>query len=139
VAVLGLCLATVFGCGKSSHPIAPVSGQVTLDGQPLADAHVTFQPMASADGGLSGVGSVGVTDAEGKFTLRTVKPKENGAVVGTHRVWITTSYKDEKDDPHNDSHTPKRDRVPSRYQDGSLTFEVPPEGTDQAKFQLTTK
>src|SRR5215210_2304472 len=41
---LVVLLAALAGCGKSGPQIAPVHGHVTLDGQPLMNADVMFQP-----------------------------------------------------------------------------------------------
>jgi hypothetical protein len=43
------------GCGVISNT-PPVSGVITLDGQPLANAHIAFQPEAT--GGNTVVGPV---------------------------------------------------------------------------------
>ena len=55
----GLALSmSLAGCGNSP-PLGTVSGRVTLDGQPLAETTVEFQPA-------SGSPAYGVTDAEGR-------------------------------------------------------------------------
>ena len=79
----GACLVLVLaalGCG-SDYRLAPVSGRVTLNGKPLAGAHVHFQPIGSRAQPSPGPGSHGVTDAEGRFTLQ-VDARQPGAVVG---------------------------------------------------------
>ena len=84
-------LSTV-GCQGRSYDVAEVSGRVTLDGKPLADAQVMFQPVATSDKNTSpGPGSWGKTDSDGRYRLEIVEPAEPGAVVGTHRVTITTA------------------------------------------------
>lgn len=70
------------GCGPSGPPLGTVSGTVTMDGQPLSNALVTFTP---AEGGRS---STGKTDASGKYELAFVESK--GALIGTHKVSVTT-------------------------------------------------
>lgn len=70
------------GCGSSEEEgpeLAPVTGVVTYNGSPLADASVTFDPE-------SGPGAGAATDANGKFELRT--GNRDGAVVGTHKVAV---------------------------------------------------
>lgn len=62
--------------------IGQVSGIVTLNGKPLAGAAVEFHPQGS------GPASTGVTNAEGKYTLK-IDGKANGAIVGQHRVSIS--------------------------------------------------
>jgi hypothetical protein len=70
------------GCGDSVPAMAPVSGVVTVDGQPVEGATVTFVPEAG------GRPAIGLTNAEGKFTLETLKPGD-GALVGKHKVTVT--------------------------------------------------
>lgn len=110
--------------------MVPVSGTITLDDEPLAGAYVTFEPLKSS-GELV---STGVTNEAGEYVLSC--GDDSGAVAGTHRVLITTispdDYKDEL------SAMP-RDRVPPHYQDGSLTRDVPEQGTDSADFSLQTR
>ena len=64
--LLSMVLACALsGCGGgASYELVPVSGRVTLDGQPLANARVSFQP--ARDQSDPGPGASGVTDAEGK-------------------------------------------------------------------------
>src|SRR6478672_13610229 len=61
--VLILLLVALAGCGQSGPQIAPVHGHVKLDGQPLANADVQFQPEGSQRP------SSGRTDAEGRYDL----------------------------------------------------------------------
>lgn len=77
--VLGLGLF-VIGCGGDDR-VAPVTGVVTLDDQPIANASVTFMP---AEGGRP---AFGVTDADGKYELTTFQ-EADGALIGSHIVTI---------------------------------------------------
>lgn len=131
-----LLLGGAVGCGDSSQ-IAPVSGVVTLDGEPLPDAIIGFEPIA-AEGQLeAGYGSYGRTDAEGRYTLRSLH-KEDGALIGTHRVSVSTVTG--REGPNGEMMGLTPERVPSRYNnDTELTFEVPTEGTDQANLELTSR
>jgi hypothetical protein len=70
------------GCNQGHDNIAPVSGTVTLDGQPAPNVMVTFVP----EGG--GAASTGVTDASGNYTLTYIDSK--GALIGKHRVSVTS-------------------------------------------------
>lgn len=119
--------------GCAGGAVAPVSGRVTLGGQPLAGAAVTFQPVKSDDGSaVTAAGSVGRTGADGRFELRLVDPDKPGAAIGKHRVTISTSTSD----PANDAQLPTGERVPEAWRDGSQTFEVPPGGTSAANFDI---
>jgi hypothetical protein len=132
-----LLLLPALGCGRND--IVPVSGQITLDGQPLAEAVVVFQPMRNPRdpdaAAHSGMGSVGRTDAAGRYRLRLVEPDREGALVGRHSVTITTAATSPAGD---DSALPEGERVPREWRDGSQRFEVPPQGTSTADFELTS-
>jgi hypothetical protein len=124
----GLC-AVAAGCSKIPAGVVPVSGRVTLDGQPLAGAVVTFQPIRPDD--PRACGSTGRTDAEGRYVLKLIDPTTPGALVGRHVVTITTATV--ADD---DAARPTGERVPRPWRDGSKTYEVPQAGTDAADFEL---
>jgi hypothetical protein len=83
---IGLYVGLMFtlaaaGCGQSGPEIAPVSGRVTLDGQPVFEAEVLFQPddMKSP--------SYGFTDKEGRYELG-YKRGVKGALIGWHTISI---------------------------------------------------
>ena len=121
------------GCGGPD--VAPVSGKITLNGQPLAGAHVTFQPVSPGPNVRPEVaGSVGRTDAAGQYSLRLVDPDRAGALVGEHRVTISTAAAGETD-----GEAPKGERVPKSWRDGSQRFRVPTGGTSAANFELKSK
>ena len=75
------------GCRSSDFEIVPVSGVVTLDGQPLANARLSFNPRAVGNNLRAGPDSFGKTDQQGRFQLETID-RIRGAVVTTHRVRI---------------------------------------------------
>jgi hypothetical protein len=126
----------VVGCGSGSDKVVPVSGTITLDGQPLAGANITFQPTGGEKAGSAGPGSGAVTDAAGKYVLKTAEAKPcPGAVVGKHTVRITGAQ-DQRAADDDTQRPPAKDPVPAHYRDGSLTFEVPAAGTDKADFAL---
>lgn len=135
--ILAGCALQAVGCGSDhGYQLAPTSGVVTLDGEPLVAAVVNFQPMTSGDKVL-GPGSVGRTDQSGRFELLTVQD-DLGAWVGTHKVKIY-SYSPETPSIEDTDSGPSQERVPHRYNyQSKLTFEVPEGGTDQANFDLQT-
>src|SRR5262245_15280043 len=133
LAFLALALSLATGCGPGRT--VPVSGRVTLNGQPLANVHVSFQPIAVGPDRNPGGGSYAVTDADGRFTLRLVEGDAPGAVVGKHRVEITPRNTDDDADRRGKG---AATGVPTRYNRNSeLTFEVKRGGTDKADFLLT--
>jgi len=78
-----LALANAIGCGPSGPAMERVTGAVIYNGRPVAGSRVTFH------GPLSPRAAVGTTNAAGEFTLTTMTSGD-GAVVGEHRVSITT-------------------------------------------------
>ncbi len=74
---LGLAFL-VLGC-SGGPPVGEVGGVVTAGGQPLDKIQVEFFPTSD------GPTSIGVTDASGKFSLKT-SDNRPGAMVGKHKV-----------------------------------------------------
>jgi hypothetical protein len=134
--VAGCLLLGVVGCGGRN--IAPVSGKVTLDDKPLANATVIFQP--DADVKIPGPGSVGKTDAQGQFSLQLMTGNTVGAVIGKHKVSIT-AYDGGGDVPSSGSDMMfQKALVPSKYNaESTLTFEVPSSGSTGANFELKSR
>lgn len=81
--LLVACLFSMLcGCYSSGGlDTFPVSGYVTVDGEPFANADVVF---SSPDGGRSASGR---TDADGWYSLRTT-PTVRGALAGNYQVRI---------------------------------------------------
>lgn len=77
-------MVLVAGCGKSGPELAPVSGRVTLNGQPLENADISFQP----DNAKSP--SAARTDKDGHYELG-YKRGVLGGIVGQHTVRIKVS------------------------------------------------
>lgn len=103
-----ICLFAAGGCGGSDGPqLAQVEGTVTMDGKPLPNATVAFQPT-----GDEGSPSVGETDEQGRYELRFTF-KKAGAMVGEHIVEISTAG--ERYDEETDEEIRSRETVPARY------------------------
>lgn len=116
------------GCGSGRSDLAPVSGKVTLDGQPLAKALVEFIPE-----GTSGVVAIGRTDEQGNYTLMASRSAQ-GATIGPNKVRITTF--EIIDDNGRQRVVPER--VPSRYNSQTeLRVTVAPR-SNTLNFELTT-
>jgi hypothetical protein len=151
-----LCLFTlpILGCGGGSAggpPYANVTGVVTLDGKPIEGATVTFSPKKE------GAMSMGLTDAQGKFSLKTATGKK-GAAVGEHDVAITLRVDLGPEAPagSQDDLAPALEVdsgpavkkptvkwvIPERYSDpkkSGLSVTVPAGGLSDHKFDLTSK
>jgi hypothetical protein len=126
-----LLLLLSLGCGKSGPKNVPVSGRVTMDKRPLADADVMFLPL-NPEPGKPAPESSGKTDADGRFTLKRNDGTGEGAVVGPAHVTISIF------DLGTDNKPPRGQLVPRQYNaESKLTFTVPPEGSTEANFDLT--
>lgn len=130
-------LAALVGCGGGPE-IAAVSGVITLDGEPLEGAHINTQPRATKGSTGVGIGSFGVTDSEGRYTLELTQPPKPGAVVGTHTVRIK-SRKVKYLPGQEDRAIYQASRLPGSATDGSLTLTVPSGGTDEADFAFESE
>ena len=120
----------LLGCGKSGPKVVPVSGQVTLDKKPLANADVTFSPTESGPNKSPGLESSGRTDEKGRYTLLVIQDKREGAVVGTHKVRISLIERGAS----------LVNRLPNGYNKNTkLTFTVPAEGSKEANFDLSSR
>jgi hypothetical protein len=131
IALLVLTCVSVAGCARRS---ADVGGLVTLDGQPLKGASVTFLLSTAPPGRSEGL-FVGVTDEQGRYSLHPASPKGSVMLPGKYLVSFSTTYV-EGGTP--DFEPPPPERVPPKYRKG-IEFEVPGGGTSDANFDLTTK
>lgn len=131
--LLVILLPPLAGCGGDPYKVAPISGTVTLNGKPLANASVTFAPVATGGTIEPGPSSAGTTDADGRFTLELIGKDGRGAVIGKHKVRISIR---EDADPANDDPV-KVQQLPMKYNaKTTLEFDVPADGTDKADFNL---
>ncbi|OYW22351.1 MAG: hypothetical protein B7Z55_04720 [Planctomycetales bacterium 12-60-4] len=112
----------LIGCGVSpEHPeLAAVSGTVTIGGQPVGMAIVTFTP---ADGRPS----KGTTDESGRFDLQYTADAR-GAMIGTHKVQVIPLQ------PANEDSPPPAE-LPPTASDGSITQEVK-SGSNKVTIEL---
>ena len=123
------------GCGSDN--VAPVSGRVTLDGEPAANVRVTFQPLGSAENPNPGPGSYAVTDADGHYAVTLVGTNRLGAIVGKHRVSIQSSHGPNEEFPDAPPKPPKP--IPKKFnKESRLECDVPKGGTTTADFALAT-
>lgn len=137
-----LCLAPL-GCGKgyAGGNLAPVSGAVTLDGQPAAGIIVLFSPT-DATGGQGGMGT---TDANGQYELKT-RGEFAGVVPGHYKVtcvkYVLPNGSPLPDDPNFSMATSgAKQTLPAKYSDPQRTIlsaTVPAAGA-AVPLELTSK
>ncbi len=89
-AVVVALLLAVAGCGKKALETGQVEGVVRVNGQPHKGLMVRFMPDLAKNGVNLSVNSTGISDAQGKYTLKHVYDDKagEGAPVGWHRVVI---------------------------------------------------
>ena len=158
-------LTMVLGCTNNSSTV-PVSGVVTIDGEPVSGLRVTFWPEPTSDNAAPGPYSTGITDENGKYSL-VYRYENPGAMVWKHRV--TFEYDDVDPEAMSNAKDVAEDakaagvemtaeekalagqakaqmnkhvRIPKKYSDdGSEQFliVVPPGGTDSADLVMVSK
>lgn len=139
VPILVALAAFSAGCSSDPFQTAPVTGRITVNGKPVAQVAVMFQPNAADGNNNPGPGSTGITDAEGNYSLKLIGKETKGAVIGKHQVRITNFR--EATDPADDNPKYKKPAVPipPKYYlpKAALEFDVPAKGSDSANFDLT--
>ncbi|XZE46864.1 hypothetical protein SH467x_002160 [Pirellulaceae bacterium SH467] len=132
---IALCVATWTGCGDGGPELASVTGVVTIDGQPIPNAVLTFVPA-------EGSPSYGQTSRDGRFSLMFTDTKR-GAMVGPHQVSIEVqriSKEELAEMKAQGMEVPdKTVEIPKAYrQPGALTAEVK-RGSNAIDFHLEAK
>jgi hypothetical protein len=84
-ALWAILFTAAAGCG--GREFGQVEGTVTLDGVPLPDVEVVFIPDPAR--GSTGNNASAVTNAQGRYSLRSPREGKDGVAVGFHRVMIT--------------------------------------------------
>lgn len=148
LAMVGLLGLMLNGCSKGpSRPKTyPVSGTVTLNGQPVDGATVVFVPKAPSTGGTTNPqgpqAASGETDAQGRYSLGTFA-KGDGAIPGEYLVKVfkypkpttpagTSSGGEEEYQPPEENALPPpaaKNMLPEKYaneQTSGLSFTVEP-------------
>jgi hypothetical protein len=80
---LFLAVGFVAGCGTSEPETVPVTGVVTLDGQPVDGAAVVLMSQVAGSGNAARA----VTNADGTFTLATFKD-DDGVRPGQYKAIV---------------------------------------------------
>ena len=117
------------GCSSGGPEIAQVSGRVTMDGKPLANASVVFIPENGRPAGAA-------TDADGRYVLNFTEGRR-GAIPGKNSVRITTQRETEKDENGKTVVPGSPETIPMEYNAAStLEFTVEPKKKNVANFEL---
>ncbi|GHT41529.1 hypothetical protein FACS189443_3430 [Planctomycetales bacterium] len=148
VVICGLVCGNI-GCKPSVHldGVVPVSGIVTLDDVPLADAVLSFQPQNRAGSNKMRAG-VAMTDANGEFKAMTLQAGD-GLFPGEFKVTVskteTESYTAEQqkmlDEGKRVRPQKSRELVPAIYTNvkkSPLIVTVNERGKTDIKLELTS-
>lgn len=117
------------GSGEAVPDLADVSGVVTMDGSPLVNAKVIFEPLETT-GKARRRASSATTQEDGSYSLE-YNEDASGASLGKHRVMIIKLT----DNPEDAG----KQLVPTKYNDKSeLTADVKA-GGNTINFDLKSK
>jgi len=138
--LLLICQVFCVGCaGESGPELVPVTGTITLDGQPVQHAVIRFLPDASQ--GTKGPIALGVVDSSGRFSLTSPGGRE-GVIQGHHLVTIICEEQAEREVSEGVFEmVGDKCHVPSHYaseKTSELTAEVTTD-TDEVNFDLRSK
>jgi hypothetical protein len=134
------CVAVLFagdGCSGDGLPRQPVSGFVTLDGQPLASGAISFFPNLLKDP-LYPVAAGAMID-RGYFSI----PRGEGLVPGRYDVTINSAAtrgkrRQNRREPGNDRAVEK-ERIPAKYNSKSqMAIEIKDAAIKEITFRLVS-
>src|SRR5262245_45712495 len=130
-----LLLGLAAGCGSGDGlNRQPISGIVTLDGQPLEGGAILLEPTSFESGT-----AVGATIRRGEFTI----PRNQGPIPGRYLVRIYASsgvQAPPRDGQTDKTRRPMVDRLPDVYNTRSeLRAEVGARGPNRYRFELQAR
>ncbi|HZL88444.1 MAG TPA: hypothetical protein VFB96_08745 [Pirellulaceae bacterium] len=134
VVLFGTAAVLAAGCNLGpSFKLTPVSGTVKMNGQPLPDADVQFVYDGTPPEEF--LGSMGKTDANGKYELTTNKGK--GTIDGKFKV-IVSKYTDKSGNPVKENLEGGID-LQQLIQSGDAIQAVPPQYSDITQTKETAQ
>ncbi|MFO0919167.1 MAG: hypothetical protein U0872_12740 [Planctomycetaceae bacterium] len=123
IGVLGV--TSLAGCGSGDLPVlAPVTGKVTMDGQPLDSMAVEFNPEKGGKPGR------GLTDADGNYEL-IYDNHIKGAQVGMNKVSVTTFW------PEGEPPAGAKEIIPPKYNSQTTLIKEVKKGRNTIDIELT--
>jgi hypothetical protein len=123
--LLAACAVSCLGCG-GKEKIVSVTGRVTHNDNPVPNITVSFVPQEATETGVS----TGKTDENGRYKLYVAKTGGSGAVVGSHKVWVSLPRETAKPVDKDEKMVKKREEKKNKKK-GSLAAETLPADTAQ--------
>ena len=125
---LVLVCVMLSGCGDGRGARVPVSGMVTIDGEPLQHGSVTFVPVKIA--GAAARAGGGSIDEQGRFSVSSYTPND-GLLPGKYQVMVGSA------EPLGE--TAQRWHAPKKYANMKTSgFEIEVAGgMEELKFELS--
>jgi hypothetical protein len=83
-------VATLAGCGEDGDPrpeVFPVTGQLTVNGEPAAGARIVLHPASGEDFDQQGSRPFAIVNQDGSFAVTTYE-EGDGAPAGDYRVGV---------------------------------------------------
>lgn len=115
----------VLFCGCGGIQTEPVTGVVTLDGDPLPGVQVIFHPIEG-----DRKNSVGTTDETGSYSLNYTMHNV-GAIVGQYKVLISKKLVTDKGE---------KETLPSKYnRESTFTADVTTTGDNKFNYNLESE
>ena len=138
--IAGLCgcllgvIPYAWGRYQAATMIVPVSGQVMLNGQPLANTYVKFAPVPKPGQNPldTNPGSYAFTDSDGCFTMLQIENDQPGAMVGEHKILMRSGRLGPGPEGYVD------EQVPFSWRKGVRSFRVPWTGARATVFRIET-
>jgi len=131
-------IVALVGCGGDGT-LAPVSGVVKLNGKPVANVEVLFQPVVGDSTKSPGPAAFGVTDAEGRYSVKVVGESKTGATIGKNHVLFSGKAPVEDFSEDGKKRGKPAVSIPARYSnEAKMEIDVPRGGTKSADFELKT-
>lgn len=133
LSVLSFCL--LMGCSGNSGQVLlhQVSGVVACEGRPVSGLRIHFVPKKGKE-------SSAVLDELGRFTLR-YSPERDGAVQGTHHIWLEWLPKSPKEEIDRQSGelslAPETEAILEKYGAVSTTPLIVEIDSDESSLELT--
>jgi len=131
--VLFICLLVTRGCGGPENPLGrlAVSGEVTLNGEPLDRGTIEFVPQA-----YKSPVTTGALIIDGRFNIPTLKGLPAG--IYTVRIYATEEVSTCKTTKYPEEQGPiPKERIPKEYNDESnLVFTVKSDDSNYMEFDI---